>query len=149
MSFSKVVQCILIIVVWSSPSKVGNAYGYIPFVNTNAFWCVTDNTYSYDWLVYFCSGRKEDIHSILTKVNRIVSSKILQGCKQMPEVRYTVTKTLVLPMKQGSWLAAGDNLASIHPFLPFGKSAFCNAFRILILKCMYCWQLAVEIGTAV
>ncbi|XP_059427418.1 caspase 8, apoptosis-related cysteine peptidase, like 1 [Carassius carassius] len=48
------------------------------------------------------SGLKEDIHSILTKVNRIVSSKILQGCKQMPEVRYTLTKTLVLPMKQGS-----------------------------------------------
>uniref|UniRef100_A0A671M9C9 Caspase-8 n=1 Tax=Sinocyclocheilus anshuiensis TaxID=1608454 RepID=A0A671M9C9_9TELE len=45
---------------------------------------------------------KEDIHSILTMVNRIVSSKILQGCKQMPEVHYTLTKTLVLPMKQAS-----------------------------------------------
>ncbi|XP_016093684.1 caspase 8, apoptosis-related cysteine peptidase, like 1 [Sinocyclocheilus grahami] len=45
---------------------------------------------------------KEDIHSILTKVNRIVSSKILQGCKQMPEVHYTLTKTLVLPMKHAS-----------------------------------------------
>ncbi|XP_073708334.1 caspase 8, apoptosis-related cysteine peptidase, like 1 [Garra rufa] len=43
--------------------------------------------------------RKEDIHSILTKVNSIVSSKILQGHKQMPEVRYTLTKALVLPMK--------------------------------------------------
>ncbi|XP_043097683.1 caspase 8, apoptosis-related cysteine peptidase, like 1 isoform X2 [Puntigrus tetrazona] len=46
--------------------------------------------------------KKEDILSVLTKVNRIVSSRILQGCKQMPEVRYTLTKTLVLPIKQGS-----------------------------------------------
>ncbi|XP_051986793.1 caspase 8, apoptosis-related cysteine peptidase, like 1 isoform X1 [Xyrauchen texanus] len=44
--------------------------------------------------------RKEDMHSILTKVNRMVSSQIFEGCKQMPEVRYTLTKTLVLPMKQ-------------------------------------------------
>ncbi|KAK2888973.1 hypothetical protein Q8A67_014348 [Cirrhinus molitorella] len=42
--------------------------------------------------------KKEDIHSILTKVNNIVSAKILQGCKQMPEVRYTLTKTLILPI---------------------------------------------------
>uniref|UniRef100_A0A672LZC9 Uncharacterized protein n=1 Tax=Sinocyclocheilus grahami TaxID=75366 RepID=A0A672LZC9_SINGR len=42
---------------------------------------------------------KEDILSILTKVNRIVSSKILHGFKQMPEACYTLTKTLVLPMK--------------------------------------------------
>ncbi|XP_051568560.1 caspase-8-like isoform X3 [Myxocyprinus asiaticus] len=45
----------------------------------------------------FCP-RNEDILSILTKVNREVSSKILKGYKQMPEPRYTLTKKLVLPM---------------------------------------------------
>ncbi|XP_052414602.1 caspase-8 [Carassius gibelio] len=45
----------------------------------------------------FCP-RKEDILSILTKVNREVSFKILKGHKQMPEPRYTLTKKLVLPM---------------------------------------------------
>ncbi|XP_026115004.1 caspase-8-like [Carassius auratus] len=45
----------------------------------------------------FCP-RKEDILSILTKVNREVSFKILRGHKQMPEPRYTLTKKLVLPM---------------------------------------------------
>lgn len=42
--------------------------------------------------------RKEDILSILTKVNREVSLKRLRGRKQMPEPRYTLTKKLVLPM---------------------------------------------------
>ncbi|XP_077056027.1 caspase 8, apoptosis-related cysteine peptidase, like 1 [Siphateles boraxobius] len=47
--------------------------------------------------------RKEDMHSILTRVNRAVSSQIIQRSnKQMPEVRYTLTKKLVLPMKQTS-----------------------------------------------
>ncbi|XP_051753948.1 caspase 8, apoptosis-related cysteine peptidase, like 1 [Ctenopharyngodon idella] len=46
--------------------------------------------------------RNKDINSILTKVNRAVSSQIFQRFKQMPEVRYTLTKTLVLPMKQVS-----------------------------------------------
>ncbi|XP_016418886.1 caspase-8-like isoform X3 [Sinocyclocheilus rhinocerous] len=45
----------------------------------------------------FCP-REEDILSILTKVNREVSLKMLRGCKQMPEPRYTLTKKLVLPM---------------------------------------------------
>ncbi|XP_051562231.1 caspase-8-like isoform X2 [Myxocyprinus asiaticus] len=45
-----------------------------------------------------CCPRKEDILSILTKVNREVSSKMLKGHKQMPEPRYTLTKKLVLPM---------------------------------------------------
>ncbi|XP_042581513.1 caspase-8 [Cyprinus carpio] len=45
----------------------------------------------------FCH-RKEDILSILTKVNREVSLKMLRGYKQMPEPRYTLTKKLVLPM---------------------------------------------------
>uniref|UniRef100_A0A671M9T1 Caspase-8 n=1 Tax=Sinocyclocheilus anshuiensis TaxID=1608454 RepID=A0A671M9T1_9TELE len=45
----------------------------------------------------FCP-RKEDILSILTKVNREVSLKMLRGHKQMPEPRYTLTKKLVLPM---------------------------------------------------
>ncbi|XP_077055424.1 caspase-8 [Siphateles boraxobius] len=44
-----------------------------------------------------CS-RNEDILSILTKVNREVSTKVLKGYKQMPEPRYTLTKKLVLPM---------------------------------------------------
>ncbi|KAK7144447.1 hypothetical protein R3I94_010764 [Phoxinus phoxinus] len=45
--------------------------------------------------------RKEDMHSILTRVNRAVSSQIIQRSnKQMPEVRYTLTKVLVLPMKK-------------------------------------------------
>lgn len=44
------------------------------------------------------SPRNEDILSILTKVNREVSTKILKGFKQMPEPRYTLTKKLVLPM---------------------------------------------------
>lgn len=42
--------------------------------------------------------RKEDILSILTKVNFEVSKKILKGHKQMPEPRYTLTKKLVLPI---------------------------------------------------
>ncbi|XP_043097680.1 caspase-8 [Puntigrus tetrazona] len=45
-----------------------------------------------------CCPRKEDILSILTKVNHYVSLKILRGHKQMPEPRYTLTKKLVLPM---------------------------------------------------
>ncbi|XP_056123014.1 caspase-8-like [Rhinichthys klamathensis goyatoka] len=47
--------------------------------------------------------RKEDMHSILTRVNREVSLKNIQRSKQMPEVRYTLTKILVLPMKQTSF----------------------------------------------
>ncbi|XP_005165879.3 caspase 8, apoptosis-related cysteine peptidase, like 1 isoform X1 [Danio rerio] len=43
-------------------------------------------------------AQKKDILSILTAVNGVVGSKILQGYKQMPEVRYTLTKALVLPM---------------------------------------------------
>ncbi|KAA0713238.1 Caspase-8 [Triplophysa tibetana] len=42
--------------------------------------------------------KKEDILSIMTKVNREVSTKMLQGKKQMPEPRYTLRKKLVLPM---------------------------------------------------
>ncbi|XP_056606102.1 caspase-8 isoform X1 [Triplophysa dalaica] len=42
--------------------------------------------------------KKEDILSIMTKVNHEVSSKMLQGKKQMPEPRYTLRKKLVLPM---------------------------------------------------
>uniref|UniRef100_A0A8C2C201 Caspase-8 n=1 Tax=Cyprinus carpio TaxID=7962 RepID=A0A8C2C201_CYPCA len=42
--------------------------------------------------------RREDILSILTKVNHEVSLKWLMGRKQMPEPRYTLTKKLVLPM---------------------------------------------------
>ncbi|XP_065096217.1 caspase-8 isoform X2 [Paramisgurnus dabryanus] len=42
--------------------------------------------------------RKQDILSILTKVNSEVSTKTLKGCKQMPEPRYTLRKKLVLPM---------------------------------------------------
>ncbi|KAL7826175.1 hypothetical protein SRHO_G00339130 [Serrasalmus rhombeus] len=38
---------------------------------------------------------KEDIHSILTWVNREVSGRVLNGHKQMPEPRYTLTKKLV------------------------------------------------------
>lgn len=47
-------------------------------------------------LLKFCP-RNEDILSILTKVNREVSTKVLKGYKQMPEPRYTLTKKLVLP----------------------------------------------------
>lgn len=39
-----------------------------------------------------CCPRKEDILSILTKVNREVSKKILNGHKQIPEPRYTLTR---------------------------------------------------------
>ncbi|CAM4622231.1 hypothetical protein PO909_006026 [Leuciscus waleckii] len=42
--------------------------------------------------------RNEDMLSILTKVNREVSTKVLKGYKQMPEPRYTLTKKLVLPL---------------------------------------------------
>uniref|UniRef100_A0A672LZA2 Caspase-8 n=2 Tax=Sinocyclocheilus grahami TaxID=75366 RepID=A0A672LZA2_SINGR len=42
--------------------------------------------------------RREDILSILKKVNHEVSMRILSGHKQMPEPRYTLTKKLVLPM---------------------------------------------------
>ncbi|XP_067315357.1 caspase-8 [Pseudorasbora parva] len=42
--------------------------------------------------------RNEDILSILTKVNREVSIRVLKGYKQMPEPRYTLTKKLVLPL---------------------------------------------------
>ncbi|XDV36323.1 hypothetical protein PO909_006124 [Leuciscus waleckii] len=44
--------------------------------------------------------QKKDMHSILTRVNREVSFQTIRRSKQMPEVRYTLTKTLVLPMKQ-------------------------------------------------
>ncbi|XP_065096221.1 caspase-8-like isoform X3 [Paramisgurnus dabryanus] len=42
--------------------------------------------------------RKEDIWSILTKVDSEVSTRTLRGYKQMPEPRYTLRKKLVLPM---------------------------------------------------
>lgn len=42
--------------------------------------------------------RKEDILSILTKVNREVSLQVLNGHKQMPEPRYTLTKKLVFSL---------------------------------------------------
>nr|XP_005165894.1 caspase-8 isoform X1 [Danio rerio] len=42
--------------------------------------------------------KKEDMLSILTKVNFEVSKRILKGYKQMPEPRYTLTKKLVLPI---------------------------------------------------
>nr|XP_055068335.1 caspase-8-like isoform X4 [Misgurnus anguillicaudatus] len=42
--------------------------------------------------------RKEDILSILTKVNSEVSNRTLKGYKQMPEPRYTLRKKLILPM---------------------------------------------------
>ncbi|XP_053355391.1 caspase-8-like isoform X2 [Clarias gariepinus] len=42
--------------------------------------------------------RNEDILTILTRVNRSVSSQDLKSFKQMPEPRYTLTKKLVLPM---------------------------------------------------
>nr|XP_055068329.1 caspase-8-like isoform X3 [Misgurnus anguillicaudatus] len=42
--------------------------------------------------------RKEDILSILTKVNYEVSNRTLKGYKQMPEPRYTLRKKLILPM---------------------------------------------------
>ncbi|TSK62579.1 Caspase-8 [Bagarius yarrelli] len=41
---------------------------------------------------------KEDILSILTRVNRSVSVQDLNKYKQMPEPRYTLTKKLVLPL---------------------------------------------------
>ncbi|XP_053494037.1 caspase-8-like, partial [Ictalurus furcatus] len=45
-----------------------------------------------------CCPKKEDILSILTKVNRSVSAQELNNHKQVPEPRYTLTKKLVLPM---------------------------------------------------
>lgn len=42
--------------------------------------------------------KKEDILSILTKVNHEVSAQMLNGHKQMPEPRYTLRKKLILPM---------------------------------------------------
>ncbi|XP_057193417.1 caspase-8-like isoform X2 [Triplophysa rosa] len=42
--------------------------------------------------------KKEDILSIMTKVNWEVSAQMLNGHKQMPEPRYTLRKKLVLPM---------------------------------------------------
>ncbi|KAL4608927.1 caspase-8-like [Arapaima gigas] len=42
--------------------------------------------------------RKEDILTILTKVNLQVSSGVYLNRKQMPEPRYTLTKKLVLPL---------------------------------------------------
>ncbi|XP_057193415.1 caspase-8-like isoform X2 [Triplophysa rosa] len=49
-----------------------------------------------------CCPRKEDILSILTKVNCKVSKKILNGHKQIPEPRYTLTRKLVLPWTEVS-----------------------------------------------
>ncbi|XP_056606097.1 caspase-8-like [Triplophysa dalaica] len=51
-----------------------------------------------------CCSRKEDILSILTKVNRKVSTTNLMGHKQIPEPRYTLTRKLVLP-----WTEALDH----------------------------------------
>ncbi|XP_072539791.1 caspase-8 [Salminus brasiliensis] len=42
--------------------------------------------------------RKEDILSIMTRVNREVSTQVLNGFKQMPEPRYTLTKKLVFTL---------------------------------------------------
>ncbi|XP_048862032.1 caspase-8-like isoform X2 [Brienomyrus brachyistius] len=42
--------------------------------------------------------RNKSILEILTIVNREVSLQSFQDCKQMPEPRYTLTKTLVLPV---------------------------------------------------
>ncbi|XP_049603062.1 caspase-8 [Syngnathus scovelli] len=42
------------------------------------------------------SQRKEDILSILTRVNREVSKGVYKNFKQMPEPKYTLTKTLIL-----------------------------------------------------
>ncbi|XP_076848738.1 caspase-8-like [Brachyhypopomus gauderio] len=41
---------------------------------------------------------KEDVLSIMTKVNREVSAQMLNGRKQMPEPRYTLTKKLVFTL---------------------------------------------------
>ncbi|KAF4080072.1 hypothetical protein AMELA_G00166170 [Ameiurus melas] len=45
-----------------------------------------------------CCPKKEDLLSILTKVNRSVSARDLNRHKQMPEPRYTLTRKVVLPM---------------------------------------------------
>ncbi|KAJ8254996.1 hypothetical protein GJAV_G00199730 [Gymnothorax javanicus] len=42
--------------------------------------------------------RREDILSIMTRVNRNVSSICIGRFKQMPQPRYTLTKKLILPM---------------------------------------------------
>ncbi|KPP80331.1 caspase-8-like [Scleropages formosus] len=42
--------------------------------------------------------RNENILDILTRVNREVSSGLYMNFKQMPEPRYTLTKTLILPV---------------------------------------------------
>lgn len=75
-------------------------------------WMLLLNTFDYKliwWIrrvsfLSFFSDRKEDILSILTKVNFEVSKKILKGHKQMPEPRYTLTKKLVLPIDWSVWL---------------------------------------------
>ncbi|KAG7467387.1 hypothetical protein MATL_G00152860 [Megalops atlanticus] len=45
-----------------------------------------------------CCPRREDILTILTRVNHKVSSGVYLDHKQMPEPRYTLTKKLVLPL---------------------------------------------------
>ncbi|KAI2663355.1 Caspase-8 [Labeo rohita] len=55
-----------------------------------------------------CCPRKEDILSILTKVNHEVSLKILKGCKQMPEPRYTLTRKLMGKTGTGSNKSQGN-----------------------------------------
>lgn len=47
-------------------------------------------------LFLLCSPHPDDLLSILTRVNREVSSGMFLKSKQMPEPKYTLTKKLVL-----------------------------------------------------
>ncbi|KAI4885383.1 hypothetical protein NFI96_020334 [Prochilodus magdalenae] len=64
---------------------------YMLVVLTYSFSMITQHVTEHD-------PGKEDILSILTRVNREVSVQVLNGHKQMPEPRYTLTKKLVLTM---------------------------------------------------
>ncbi|XP_077470989.1 caspase-8-like isoform X2 [Stigmatopora argus] len=58
------------------------------------------------------SQKKEDILTVLTRVNREVSRGVFLNHKQMPEPKYTLTKTLVLKFVDRKWMQLASSLQS-------------------------------------
>lgn len=58
--------------------------------------CAVKNKFVMCFLCFLCSLEKDDILTVLTRVNREVSKRDCLTYKQMPEPKYTLTKKLVL-----------------------------------------------------
>ena len=48
--------------------------------------------------MFFLFSRKEDLLTILTRVNNEISKRDYNTYKQMPQPKYTLTRKLVLPV---------------------------------------------------